>query len=561
MRLPIWIHGVGSLGSGMAGNCEMIRTVVADGGGNTLAETSIIVRRTAAIGDVVCSTVIADRLIEMGFNVSFQAHPATHCLLRRHKRLTSISEPGGFCHINLDGAYENDPARRLKHFHQMFFDVAQSQLRGRGLELGAPANLKPSIVVEPHEVEAAKAKFQDHPRPWVFICPRSNTYIPRQVSDGVWQAIASKIQGTSFWIGTHPAPTGLIDLRCSHLDNLAWYLSAADLLVTVDTGPAHIGAALGIPMVVLGQSSSPELHYSDQRDFETIWPMGNLDCLNCQKNLCPKSYYYPPCHSFDVDKVSRLIAGKLNPKRVAALIPTFDADPNMLFKTIANVTPQVDEVVITVAADGKIHPSVPMNPKVKIVRCPRSGIGFGRNVNFGMRHTSAPWVLLLNDDCYLNGDCVEKLLDLRAPEVGMIAHLLRYPTGQIYFAGRRRRPGDRGFPHINHRDYHPDISSVSEMEAVSGTSVLINRKAFYKIGGFDERFFMYAEDDDISMRMRQAGYKLLYHPTALGVHEGSATTKRVGNMYQWIKTSGELMEKLWGWYWTKNANRIPGTFS
>lgn len=99
------------------------------------------------------------------------------------------------------------------------------------------------------------------------------------------------------------------------------------------------------------------------------------------------------------------------------------------------------------------------------------------------------------------------------------------------------------------------------MECLSATSVLINRKAFYQIGGFDERFFMYAEDDDISMRMRQANYRLLYHPTALGIHEGSATTRQTGKQWEWIQASGKLMEQLWGWYWTKNANTIPGKFS
>jgi GT2 family glycosyltransferase len=349
------------------------------------------------------------------------------------------------------------------------------------------------------------------------------------------------------------------DIQLKHLANLVTWLTAADILVTVDTGPAHIAAALGIPMVVLGQSSSPELHYSDQRDFETVWPKGDLDCLNCQQNICPKSNYSPPCQSFDPEVVADVVNRKLNPDTVSALIPTFRADANNLSKCINNVVDQVDEVVLTIAADGQL-PTIPNHPKVRVVRCPRSNIGFGRNVNFGMRHTFGRWVLLLNDDCYLNGNTVELLKAQRHPTVGMIAHLLRYPNGQIYFAGRHRKPGDRGFPHINHRDYEPDISVVSEMEAVSGTSVLINRKAFYDIHGFDERFHMYAEDDDISLRMRQSGYRLLYHPTALGVHEGSATVKTLGKQGEWIQASAKLMEKLWGWYWTKNKTTIPGVF-
>jgi GT2 family glycosyltransferase len=472
----------------------------------------------------------------------------------------SIAEPRGFVHVNLDGAYENDLNRCQKHFHEMFFSVAQNQLRGRGIDLGPPLNVKPSILVAPHETQAVQAKFQIHPRPWIFVCPRSDTYIPRQVPDWIWQGAAAKINGTCFWLGRHPAPPGFIDLRCQQLDNLIWYLSAADLLVSVDTGPAHIGIALGIQTLMLGQSSSPNLHFSDQRDFETIWPKGDLKCLNCQSNICRIDRYIPPCHNFDPPKIAMAVNRKLRRDTVSALIPTFKADPNHLSKAIDNVIGQVDEVVLTVAADGIIPNGIQTHPKLRIVRCPKSDIGFGKNVNYGFRHTAGNWVLLLNDDCYLNENAVKLLKEQRWSGVGMIAHLLRYPNGQIYFAGRQRPPGFRGFPHIDHMAWHPSITQVTEMEALSCTSVLINRQAFYKIGGFDERFHMYAEDDDFSVRIREAGYKLLYEPAALGVHEGSATVKKLGKQTEWIQASARLMEQKWGAYWDWNKSNSFGNF-
>ena len=361
------------------------------------------------------------------------------------------------------------------------------------------------------------------------------------------------------WLGQHPAPEGYMDLKLQSLTPLVAWLAAADILVSVDTGPAHIGIALGVPAVLLGQSSSPELHFSDQRDFETVWPEDELKCLNCQLNVCPVSAYSPPCQKFSVSTVASVVKQKLREDTISALIPTFRPDDHHFYKAISNVSSQVDEVVVCCAADAVV-PAIDKLPKVRLVRSPKSNLGFGKNVNFGFRHTSGKWVLLLNDDCYLNGDTVELLKGLRNENVGIISHLLRYPTGKIYFAGRTRRPGERGFPHLNHGEYHPQITTVTESEAVSCTSVLINRKAFYNIGGFDERFHLYAEDDDISMRMRQAGYKLLYHPTALGIHEGSMTSKKTHNIMAEIQKSGALMEKLWGWYWTKNANTIPGVF-
>lgn len=529
-----------------------------EGGGNMRGPSHFIVRRNASIGDAIAASVVARALKEQGHEVTYQTHGNIHAIMRFCPYTPHLEVSKGFCHVSLDGCYENHPERRSRHFTDLYLSTANHALLGYGVRLEA-ANCLPVLTLSAEARAIERARFGDYPHPWIFCCPRSNSYRVRQTPDALWTELEPLLTGTKFWIGQHPAPSGYVDLKLQSLTPLLHNLSVADLLISVDTGPAHIAAALGIPMVMLGQSSSPELHFSDLRDFETIWPKEKLTCLNCQKNLCPINPYIPPCQEFSAPDVAALAARKLDGNRVAALIPTFNADANRLWKTITNVAEQVDEVVLTCAADGQI-PHLPVHPKVRTVKSPQRQLGFGKNVNYGFRHTSAPWVLLLNDDCYLNGDCVAQLRSLCAPDVGLIAHLLRYPNGEIYFAGRSRRPGERGFPHLNHRQYHPSLNSVSDMEAVSATSVLVNRKAFYQVGGFDERFFMYAEDDDISMRMRQAGFRLLYHPTALGVHEGSATVRATGMQMEWIKTSGKLMEKLWGWYWTKNKNTIPGTF-
>lgn len=518
-----------------------------------------IVRRVASIGDAIVASVVVQKLREAGHAVRYQTHGNIHAVMRFCPDTPHLEMPRGFVHVNLDGCYEKHPDRTRTHFHELFLGAANHQLHGYGLNL-RNVNALPRLVVSQETKAITQARFNTHHRPWIFCCPRSNSYRVRQTPDGLWSELLPLLPGTKFWMGQHPAPAGFVDLKLQSLTPLVEWTTAADLIISVDTGPAHIAAALGIPMVMLGQSSSPELHFSDLRDFETVWPEGNLTCLNCQKNLCPIAPYAPPCQNFSAERIAELVKKKLDSHRIAALIPTFNADAHRLNKAILNVIDQVDEVVLTCPADGQV-PALPKHPKLRLVNCPRSQIGFGKNVNYGMRHTSAPWVLVLNDDCYLNGDCVQQLRSLCAPDVGMIAHLLRYPNGTIYFAGRTRRPGERGFPHLNHRDYHPSISSVSEMEALSATSVLVNRKAFYAVGGFDERFFMYAEDDDLSMRMRQAGFRLLYHPVAMGVHEGSATVKQTGKQWEWIKTSSRLMEELWGWYWTKNKDTIPGVFT
>jgi GT2 family glycosyltransferase/ADP-heptose:LPS heptosyltransferase len=533
--------------------CWMYRSQPPDGGGHCVVHPPITVRRTAALGDVLSATVIAQRLHDLGYAVTFQTHPHCQALLKHVSNLDQVTSPNGYAHVNLDGAYETHPHRKRLHFRDAWFQKAQRDLAPLAVDLGKPKNARPRITLSREQREMARTRFADVPRPVILICPASQYYNVRAVPDRVWEAAAKQINGSVFWIGLTPAPGGIKDLSVRTMDSLVSVIAGADLLVTVDTGPMHIAAALDTKVLAIGQSSPPGLHLTDQNDWQLIEPP--LDCLGCQENVCPKDRYLPPCQNIDPDQiaasVNRMVSGK-----ISCLIPTFAAAPESINRCITQVSGQVDEVIVTAAADA----TVPSLSGARVVRSKESQLGFGRNVNFGMRHTTGDCVLLLNDDCYLEPGCVQALLKLRAPDVGMIAHLLRYPNGKIYFAGRRRKPGERGFPHIDHNAYLPSVTSVMEMEALSGTSVLINRKAFYQIGGFDERFMMYAEDDDVSMRMRQAGYRLLYEPNALGVHEGSATAKKSLDINRAIHESGQLMESLWGWYYDLNRDRVPGLF-
>jgi GT2 family glycosyltransferase len=64
-----------------------------------------------------------------------------------------------------------------------------------------------------------------------------------------------------------------------------------------------------------------------------------------------------------------------------------------------------------------------------------------------------------------------------------------------------------------------DYAAPAEVDAVSGAAFAIRRGLFAELGGFDERFFMYVEDTDLSLRARLAGYRCLYVPGAVVAHD------------------------------------------
>lgn len=531
------------------------------GGGNAASDPMITIRRHAALGDTLAATVVADKLCERGYQVRFQSHPASHCLLRRVRSITSIAESGGYADINLDQTYEIDPHRRSRHFSEIFMGSANQQLLHRGIVLGPPLNCRPSLMVAFHEKEAVSAKFNDYPKPHVFICPRSDSYNVRQVPDGIWQSAASKIPGTKFWLGRHPAPPGIVDLHCQHVDNLILYLSVADVLVSVDTGPLHLAAALGVPIVAIGQSSSPELHLSDQRDFITVEP--KLTCLNCQTNLCPINQWSPPCQQIDPDFIAAWVNAKLRGitgNDTSAIIPIYKPEVEVLNRCISQVIEQVQEVIVSCQADSVVPCGAMENSKIRYVRHRLPELGYGRNTNFGTRNSVGKWLLLLNDDVFLEPDAVERMMSEMKPGVGAVSQFLRYPEGTIYHAGKTRTTGERGWGHLDHRKYEPSIKEPREMENMNLASCLVRREAFYQIGGFDETFRLYAEDDDFCLSMRKAGWRLVYTPHAKGIHMEHQSTRKVDNIMTLVSNANKRFGEKWDDYLTHNANKIPGTF-
>lgn len=230
------------------------------------------IRRTAAIGDVIAASIVAKRMNELGYETEYQAHRDTHPVLRRIDGITLSDGKEGYAQIDLDGAYENDPDRAKKHFHQMFLGEANRRLAFYGKGIGNEFNCRPVLRVADADKETARKVLEGHRRPWVFACPRSDSHLARTVRDQTWSRAAAKINGTCFWIGRHAAPEYFIDLKCRTIDDVTKFLSVADLLISVDTGPAHIAIALGIPSIIIGQSSDPELHFSDKADWLSIYP-------------------------------------------------------------------------------------------------------------------------------------------------------------------------------------------------------------------------------------------------------------------------------------------------
>ena len=166
-------------------------------------------------------------------------------------------------------------------------------------------------------------------------------------------------------------------------------------------------------------------------------------------------------------------------------------------------------------------------------------LGFARANNVAMDRARGRAVLVLNPDTVVPPGALRACLDelWRDPSVGLLTPRL------IDREGRLDRRCHRGFPTLwssfcyfttldrvfrgpRSRRYtmgHLPETEAADVEAVSGAFMLMPRDAMVVVGGFDEQFFMYAEDIDLSLRFIEHGYRVRYWPGVDVVHVGAGS--------------------------------------
>lgn len=264
---------------------------------------NITIRRSAALGDALSGTIVAQALKKQGHTITYQTLPVFHPVLRRCPHVDKVESPDGHCHINLDGCYEKHPLRKVMHIYDLMFATAQQQFP----EIMWRPGYRPALSPVGREGFAALNRLSTHDAPWVMVCPRSEHYVMRQVPDAIWTETSKLLNGeTLFWLGLHPAPANFVDLKVRNWEMLVAYLSNADLLVTVDTGPMHIAAAMDIPVVAISQAVDPNLRLP-QGCGAHIVTIDHLPCTNCQLTLCPIDPVAPPCQKVDPQRIAEAV--------------------------------------------------------------------------------------------------------------------------------------------------------------------------------------------------------------------------------------------------------------
>lgn len=204
-------------------------------------------------------------------------------------------------------------------------------------------------------------------------------------------------------------------------------------------------------------------------------------------------------------------------------------------------------VVDNASVDGATHLLKKDFPEVHLIENTEN-VGFSKANNQAIRQMNARYILLLNPDTILEEDTLIKSYRYMEshPECGALG--VRMIDGQGNFLPESKRaipdvwnsfckltylsrlfPRSRWFSGYN-LGYLPENKTAS-IEVLCGAYMFIRKESLDKTGLLDERFFMYGEDIDLSYRILQAGYTVVYYPETSIIHFKGESTKKATLTY------------------------------
>lgn len=170
-----------------------------------------------------------------------------------------------------------------------------------------------------------------------------------------------------------------------------------------------------------------------------------------------------------------------------------------------------------------------------------ANLGFGRACNIGVGTGVAEYILFLNPDAALCDHTLETAVSFMANssniDIGVCGVQLKEEDGRTqkhtarFPDARRMIATSLGVAQILSKNGLHDLDfdhlSSRDVDHVIGAFYLIRRDLFNMLCGFDPRFFVYLEDLDLSLRVRQSGFRVHYLAEAIGFHKGGGTSDQV----------------------------------
>ena len=202
------------------------------------------------------------------------------------------------------------------------------------------------------------------------------------------------------------------------------------------------------------------------------------------------------------------------------------------------------------------------NPKVDLLHS-ESNLGFSGGNNLGIQHAidryDSDYYLLLNSDTVVDKNFLQALYEMmkKDSKIGLACSKIYFHKGYEYFENSYSEAekhhvlwyvGGR-VDWTNLLSYHSGIDEVdrghfdvpTETDYATGCAMMISREVIERVGRLDDRFFLYSEDVDFSLRVQRAGLKVMYCPESVVYHKIGRSSGGAGSpLQQYYQTRNRL---------------------
>lgn len=217
--------------------------------------------------------------------------------------------------------------------------------------------------------------------------------------------------------------------------------------------------------------------------------------------------------------------------------------------TMAKTLAQFPHVIVVDNAshDGTAEAVARQVPHAQLI-ANADNLGFGQANNQAVAEVKTPFALLLNPDCEISPSSVLALLErmTELPSVAIAAPQGWCPDGTPQMAYRHAF-----FEKVPRQPYQVPQGPVSA-KWLHGCCLLVRVDVFRSFGGFDKRFFLYYEDDDLCLQTLKAGYECICEPAATALHQGGASSQPTVQVllkkhFNYLRSRHLAIEKYLGW--------------
>ncbi|HKT27919.1 glycosyltransferase family 2 protein [Dyella sp.] len=241
--------------------------------------------------------------------------------------------------------------------------------------------------------------------------------------------------------------------------------------------------------------------------------------------------------------------------QVSVIIVSADSGPSLrdCVKSVLACTTPLEVLLIDNASTDSIPQAIARaresDPRFKVIYN-HANLGFGPAINRAAAQAHGEALLILNPDCLITQDALQRLLDVLTSEkkAGLVGAVVCDAQGVPDPASFRRDPvlgralatllGRKGG--VNAQNV-PD--QVVEAEAVSGAVMLMPLRVFELLHGFDENYFLHCEDLDLCRRVRDAGWRVLLAGDVRVLHGKGGSSRHRPVFVSYHKHRG-----MWRWF-------------